>query len=184
MSRIVTTGRRHTRSTSSVASTAGVIAERSTGSIQRSAPGMVMPVALAGRYPKASTVVRASNSQSNQEAGSSASSAHASASYHGSTDVPAPRTPGQAGRTQPYQHRDAATAMREPRARARITPGEPEPGAEPADQDPAARWPAPNPRAARQTRLPGRQAASEEAAASQATTSRNAHPIDCPALCP
>jgi len=44
-----------------------------------------MPVALAGRYPKASTVVRASNSQSNPEAGSSASSAHASASYHGST---------------------------------------------------------------------------------------------------
>ncbi len=44
-----------------------------------------MPVALAGKYPKASTVVRASNSQSNQEAGSSASSAHASASYHGST---------------------------------------------------------------------------------------------------
>ena len=109
MSHIVTTGRRHTRSTSSVASTAGVIAERSTGSIQRSAPGMVMPVALAGKYPKASTVVRASNSQSNQEAGSSASSAHAGASYHGST----------------YGH-----------------------------------------------------------AASQATTNRNAHPIDCPALCP
>ena len=109
MSRIVTTGRRHTRSTSSVASTAGVIAERSTGSIQRSAPGMVMPVALAGRYPKASTVVRASNSQSNQEAGSSASIAHAGGSYHGST----------------YGH-----------------------------------------------------------AASQATTNINAHPIDCPALCP
>ena len=44
-----------------------------------------MPVALAGRYPKASTVVRASNSQSKPEAGSSASGAHASASYHGST---------------------------------------------------------------------------------------------------
>jgi hypothetical protein len=45
----------------------------------------VTPVALAGKYPKASTVVRASSSQSNPEAGSSASSAHASASYHGST---------------------------------------------------------------------------------------------------
>ena len=44
-----------------------------------------MPVALAGKYPKASTVVRAINSQSNPEAGSSASSAHASASYHGNT---------------------------------------------------------------------------------------------------
>lgn len=44
-----------------------------------------MPVALAGKYAKASTVVRASNSQSNPEAGSSARSAHAAASYHGKT---------------------------------------------------------------------------------------------------
>ena len=44
-----------------------------------------MPVALAGKYARASTVVRASKSQSNPEAGSRASSAHASASYHGST---------------------------------------------------------------------------------------------------
>ena len=71
--------------TSNAASTAGVTAERSTGSIQRRPPGNVTPVALAGKYPKASTLVRASSSQSNPEAGSSASSAHASASYHGST---------------------------------------------------------------------------------------------------
>jgi hypothetical protein len=44
-----------------------------------------MAVALAGKYPKASTVVRASNSQSNPAAGSNARSAHAAASYHGNT---------------------------------------------------------------------------------------------------
>ena len=71
--------------TRSSASTAGVTAVLSTGSIQRSPPGIVMPADRAGRYPSPRTAVRASSSQSNPDAGSSGSSAHASASYQGST---------------------------------------------------------------------------------------------------
>ena len=67
------------------ASTAGVTADRKTGSIQRSPPGIVMPADLAGKYPSPSTAVRTSSSQSRPDAGSSGSSAQASASYHGST---------------------------------------------------------------------------------------------------
>ena len=50
-----------------------------------------------------------------------------------------------------------AAAAREPGAHAGIPAGDMEPGAEPPDDDPSTRWPAPNPHAARVTSLPGRQ---------------------------
>ncbi len=71
--------------------------------------------------------------------------------------VPAPRTPEEIGHAQPGQPGDVTAAAREPRAGAGIAVGDMHPDAEPADDDPAARWPAPNPRAARITSPPGRQ---------------------------
>jgi hypothetical protein len=79
---------------------------------------------------------------------------------------PAPDAAGQADRTQPPAPRPAASAPREPRARPRAAIHKADVGAE-ADGDPAARWPAPNPRVARQTGPPAQQARHEAAAGQQ-----------------
>jgi hypothetical protein len=81
---------------------------------------------------------------------------------------PAPDAASQVDKTQPPAPRPAA-APREPRARPRVAGHRADAGAEP-DSDPAARWPAPNPRAARQTGPPAQQSRHE------ATTGQEAGP--------
>jgi hypothetical protein len=82
---------------------------------------------------------------------------------------PTPDSPGQADRTPPAQ-RPAAAAPREPRARPRAAGHEADASAEP-DGGPAARWPGPNLRAARQAGPPGQQAGHEVVAGQQPGTS-------------
>ena len=81
----------------------------------------------------------------------------------GEPGAPVPGAAQEADCAPPPARRDAATPAREARARAGSTPGGIEPSAGPADDDPAARWPAPDPRVARETRPPGRQAAASRA---------------------
>jgi len=88
---------------------------------------------------------------------------------------PAPDVPGKADRTQPPAPRPPAAAPREPRARPRAAGHEADASAEP-DGDPAARWPAPSPRAARQAGPPGQQAGHEAAPAQQPDRSRQISP--------
>jgi hypothetical protein len=57
---------------------------------------------------------------------------------------------------------------RQPGPQVGIAAGDTQPGAEPAHDDPSTRWPAPNPRAAREPSTPGRQDA-HVVAASRAT---------------
>ena len=81
--------------------------------------------------------------------------------------ITSPRRAGRPGAKGPSGDRPRTAVSRDvmPRrhhasreARAGIAAGDMRPGAEPLDDDPAARWPAPNPRAARVTSPPGQQA--------------------------
>jgi hypothetical protein len=83
--------------------------------------------------------------------------------------IPAPRSATGPGSAQPSPQSDPAATPRQPGAQAEIATGDTQPGAEPADDDPSNRWPAPNPRAARETSPPGRQGR-YVVAASRATT--------------
>jgi hypothetical protein len=83
----------------------------------------------------------------------------------GEPGIPAPRSADETS-AQPSPHRDPAAAPRQPRARAEIAAGDTQPDAEPADDDPSIRWPAPNPRTPRGTSPPGRQGAHVVAARS------------------
>ena len=74
----------------------------------------------------------------------------------GQPGIPAPRSAEQAS-AQTSPQRDPAVVPRQPGPQAGIAAGDTQPGAEPADDDPSTRWPAPNPRAARETSPPGRQ---------------------------
>jgi hypothetical protein len=80
-------------------------------------------------------------------------------------DTP-PDAPGQTGRTQRSAPRPAAAAPREPRAHPGTTGREADADAE-ADGDPAARWPAPNPRVPSRADPPGQQARHEVPAGQQ-----------------
>jgi hypothetical protein len=88
---------------------------------------------------------------------------------HGQTGVPAPRSVDETGSAQPSPQRDPVVPPRQPGSRAGIAAGDTQPDAEPADDDPPARWPAPNPRASRETSPPGHQGR-HVVVASQATT--------------
>jgi hypothetical protein len=77
--------------------------------------------------------------------------------------VPAPRAAEEIGHEEPPSP-GAAVAARKPQARAGIAASDTQPGAEPADDDPSTRWPAPNPRVARAADPPGRHARHEAAA--------------------
>ncbi len=83
--------------------------------------------------------------------------------------VPAPRAAEGTGPPQPSPRRDVAGATREARTRTGLAAGETQPGAEPADDDRAALWPAPDPRAAQVTSRLSQQG-NHVAAASRATT--------------
>ena len=85
----------------------------------------------------------------------------------GQPGVPAPRSAEETS-AQPSPQRDPVAPPRLPGSRAGIAAGDTQPDAEPADDDPSARWPAPNPHASRETSPPGRQEGSV-VAASQAT---------------
>jgi len=76
---------------------------------------------------------------------------------------PGPDTPGPANTIQSSPPRPAAAAPREPRARPAGIGQDADTSAEP-DGDPAGRWPAPNPHAARQADPPDQQARHEAAA--------------------
>jgi hypothetical protein len=82
----------------------------------------------------------------------------------GKASVPAPRAAPEIGRAQPSARRDVTAAPREPEVHAGITEGDMGPGAEPADDDPSTRWPAPNPHAAKVTSPPERQSVHLDAA--------------------
>jgi hypothetical protein len=74
---------------------------------------------------------------------------------------PLPSAAGQqAGSTQPPAQHPVAAAPREPRAQSGITADGAGASAEPADRNPAARWPAPNPRTVQEASPPGQQARS------------------------
>jgi hypothetical protein len=79
---------------------------------------------------------------------------------------PAPAAPRRADRTHPLAQRPAAEAPHEPRAHPGAGGHEADASAEP-DGDPAARWPAPNPRVGHQAGPPGQQARHEVAAPGQ-----------------
>jgi hypothetical protein len=87
---------------------------------------------------------------------------------------PVPDAPGRADRTQPSAPRPAA-ASREPRARPRAAGHQAGASMEP-DGDPAARWPAPNPRAAGQAGPPAQPAGHEVAAGPQTDASTRISP--------
>jgi hypothetical protein len=78
--------------------------------------------------------------------------------------------PGSAEQTsaQTSSQCDPAAVPRQPGPQAGIVAGDTQPDAEPADDDPSTRWPAPNPRVTRETSPPGRQGA-QVVAASRAT---------------
>ena len=82
--------------------------------------------------------------------------------------VPAPRAAEETAHAQPSLRWDVAGATREPRTRTGLAAGDTQPSAEPADDDPSTRWPAPNPRAARVT-SPLSQQGGHVVAASRAT---------------
>jgi hypothetical protein len=88
---------------------------------------------------------------------------------------PAPDAPGQADRTHPPAPRPDAAAPREPRAHPGTGSQEADASAEP-DGDPAARWPAPNRRAAGQAGPPGQQAEHKTAAGQQPGRSKQISP--------
>ena len=75
---------------------------------------------------------------------------------HGGPSIPVPRTVEKTSHAQTSPRRDSSAAPRKPEARAGITTGDVEPGAEALDDDPSTRWPAPNPHIARATSPPGR----------------------------
>jgi hypothetical protein len=81
----------------------------------------------------------------------------------GEPGAPVPGAAQEADCAPPPARRAVATPAREARARTGSTPGGIEPSAGPADDDPAARWPAPDPGVARETRPPGRQTAASRA---------------------
>jgi hypothetical protein len=66
---------------------------------------------------------------------------------HSGPNIPAPRIAAETGRAQPSLLENSAAAAREPRIEAGTSAIGTQPDAEPADGDPATRWPAPNPRA-------------------------------------
>jgi hypothetical protein len=88
---------------------------------------------------------------------------------------PGPDAHGQADRTRPPAPHPDAAAPREPRANPGTASQEADASTEP-DGDPAARWPALNPRAARQVGPPGREAGPGAVAGRQPARSRQISP--------
>jgi hypothetical protein len=78
--------------------------------------------------------------------------------------APAREAPQHADRAQLRAQHRVTGAAREPRTRPQAAADDPEPAAERAADVPAARWPVPNPRTAREPQPPGQEATQEAAA--------------------